>query len=195
MVAATKPRVTGGIEVRYWSGVDRMAIPRLMGHGNHFAPATSPLRCARMTCLSVFVRKRSRVVLRQPTLFSFTPSSPWPTTTFARGVRSSSRAVSRTEASSRSMSLFPLLQTMSQIIRKKKSKSKSRPDDVKEDRERVKELLSSEDVGSTPASASGSNRASPSLSNGNERKTDAERRFEEAQRRRVSLRLISPFIH
>lgn len=26
MVAATKPRVTGGIEVRYWSGVDRMAI-------------------------------------------------------------------------------------------------------------------------------------------------------------------------
>jgi protein FAM32A len=84
---------------------------------------------------------------------------------------------------------------MSQIIRKKKSKSKSRPDDVKEDRERVKELLSSEDVGSTPASASGSNRASPSLSNGNERKTDAERRFEEAQRRRVSLRLISPFIH
>lgn len=85
---------------------------------------------------------------------------------------------------------------MSQIIRKKKSKSKSKPDDVKErDRERVKELLSGEDVGSTPASASGSNRASPSLSNGNERKTDAERRFEEAQRRRVSLTLISPFIH
>lgn len=80
---------------------------------------------------------------------------------------------------------------MSQIIRKKKSKSKSKLDDVKErDRERVKEFLLSEDIDSTPGSASGSNRASPSLSNGNERKTDAERRFEEAQRRRVSFRLM-----
>ncbi|KAF8560031.1 DUF1754-domain-containing protein [Imleria badia] len=72
------------------------------------------------------------------------------------------------------------------VKKKKKSKSKSKLDDVKErDPERVKELLSSEDVGSAPGSASGSNRGSPSLSNGNERKTDAERRFEEAQRRRL----------
>ncbi|KAG8219507.1 DUF1754-domain-containing protein [Butyriboletus roseoflavus] len=72
------------------------------------------------------------------------------------------------------------------VKKKKKSKSKSKLDDVKErDRERVKELMLSEDIGSTPGSASGSNRASPSPSNGNERKTDAERRFEEAQRRRL----------
>ncbi|KAI9570251.1 DUF1754-domain-containing protein [Boletus coccyginus] len=72
------------------------------------------------------------------------------------------------------------------VKKKKKSKSKPKLDDVKErDRERAKELLSTEDIGSTPGSASGSNRASPSLSNGNERKTDAERRFEEAQRRRL----------
>ncbi|KAF8140599.1 DUF1754-domain-containing protein [Boletus edulis] len=74
------------------------------------------------------------------------------------------------------------------IVKKyKKSKSKAKPDDVKElDRERVKELLLREDNGSAPGSASGSNRASPSLSNGNDRKTEAERRFEEAQRRRVT---------
>ncbi|KAF8445588.1 hypothetical protein L210DRAFT_5908 [Boletus edulis BED1] len=73
------------------------------------------------------------------------------------------------------------------IVKKyKKSKSKAKPDDVKElDRERVKELLLREDNGSAPGSASGSNRASPSLSNGNDRKTEAERRFEEAQRRRL----------
>ncbi|KAN0100312.1 hypothetical protein V8E55_000296 [Tylopilus felleus] len=72
------------------------------------------------------------------------------------------------------------------VKKKKKSKSKSKLDDVKElDRERVKELLSSEDISSTPGSASGSNRASPSLSSKNDRKTDAERRFEEAQRRRL----------
>ncbi|KAF8415105.1 hypothetical protein L210DRAFT_3588005 [Boletus edulis BED1] len=72
------------------------------------------------------------------------------------------------------------------VKKKKKSKSKAKPDDVKElDRERVKELLLREDNGSAPGSASGSNRASPSLSNGNDRKTEAERRFEEAQRRRL----------
>ena len=91
--------------------------------------------------------------------------------------------------SSRSTSVSPVaVAAISQILRKKKSKPKSKLDDVKErDCERVRELLLSEDIGSTPGSASGSNRASPSPPNGNEKKTDAERRFEEAQRRRVSF--------
>lgn len=80
---------------------------------------------------------------------------------------------------------------MAQILRKKKSRSKSKLDDAKErGREQVKELLLSEDIGSVPGSASGSNRASPSPPNGNERKTDAERRFEEVQRRRVSFGVV-----
>ena len=52
-------------------------------------------------------RKRSRVVLRQPTLsLLHAVIIPWPTTTFVPEGPSSSRAVSQTEASSRSMSLF-----------------------------------------------------------------------------------------
>ena len=43
MVVATNPRVTGGIEVRYWSGVDRMAIPKLTGHGDDFAARLTDL--------------------------------------------------------------------------------------------------------------------------------------------------------
>ncbi|KAF9245783.1 hypothetical protein BU15DRAFT_70854 [Melanogaster broomeanus] len=79
------------------------------------------------------------------------------------------------------------------IVKKKKKskpKSKSKVDGEKDqERERVKELLFSEDVDSTPGSAAGSNRASPSLSSSNDRKTDAERRFEEVQRRRLASRV------
>ncbi|KAF9225450.1 DUF1754-domain-containing protein [Gyrodon lividus] len=76
------------------------------------------------------------------------------------------------------------------VKKKKKSKLKSKVDDGKgRERERVKELLLSEDVDSTPGSTSGSNRASPSLSSSNDRKTDAERRFEEVQRRRLESKV------
>ncbi|KIJ66280.1 hypothetical protein HYDPIDRAFT_109273 [Hydnomerulius pinastri MD-312] len=78
------------------------------------------------------------------------------------------------------------------VKKKKKSKLKSKVDNGKErerERERVKELMFSEDVDPTPGSASGSNRGSPSLSGSNDRKTDAERRFEEVQRRRLADRV------
>jgi protein FAM32A len=51
----------------------------------------------------------------------------------------------------------------------------------------VKELLFKEEVELASGSASGSN--SPALPGSDDRKTDAERRFEEAQRRRVSFAL------
>lgn len=185
-VAATKPRVTGGVEVRYWSGVDRMAIPK----GSWKSLGTSPpLQTHFQTAsLSVFVQKRSRVVLRQLTLFPSCHHLHGRLQLSSRGfAQAQGRCCGRGHRQKVCLSSWSLL-TMSQITRKKKSKSKPKLDDVKEwDRERAKELLSTEDIGSAPGSASGSNRASPSLSNGNERKTDAERRFEEAQRRRVSL--------
>ncbi|KAH7930424.1 DUF1754-domain-containing protein [Leucogyrophana mollusca] len=78
------------------------------------------------------------------------------------------------------------------VKKKKKSKSKTSTSKSKvdSDRDRVKELLFAEDVdidGHSP-SASGSGRNSPAASgsNGNDRKTDAERRFEEVQRRRLA---------
>ncbi|OJA19544.1 carbomoyl phosphate synthetase large subunit [Rhizopogon vesiculosus] len=75
------------------------------------------------------------------------------------------------------------------VKRKKKSKSKSNPqsDSGKDrERERVKELLFKEEAELVNGSPSGSNRDSPALSGNNDRKTDAERRFEEAQRRRLA---------
>lgn len=91
----------------------------------------------------------------------------------------------------RCVSFVLIIQCTSQISRKKKSKSKSNPqsDSAKDrERERVKELLFKEDAELAIGSASGSNRDSPAIpGNNNDRKTDAERRFEEAQRRRVSI--------
>ena len=185
MVVATNPRVTGGIEVRYWSGVDRMAIPKLTGHGDDFAPRLTDL----------FVRVVSAALKGYVT--SADPLSSTPSRSSHGRLRLSSWGLAQAQGRCRGrrhrqevrLSRSSHLPTMSQIFRKKKSKSKSKLDDVKElDRERVKELLSREDISSTPGSASGSNRASPSLSSKNDRKTDAERRFEEAQRRRVSFR-------
>ena len=72
MVAATNPRVTGGIEVRYWSGVDRMAIPRLMG----LHPLQLPLPVVRPNDL--FVRlctKALKGCVTSADPLSFTPSS------------------------------------------------------------------------------------------------------------------------
>ncbi|KAG1864756.1 hypothetical protein DFJ58DRAFT_772670 [Suillus subalutaceus] len=73
------------------------------------------------------------------------------------------------------------------IVKKKKKskhKSNSQSDSAKDrERERVKELLFKEEAELASGSASGSN--SPALPGSDVRKTDAERRFEEAQRRRL----------
>ena len=73
------------------------------------------------------------------------------------------------------------------VIRKKKSKSKSKPDNEKErERDRVKELLFKEDDAVKAGSSSSSSRNSPAVGSSSDNKTDAERRFEEVQKRRVS---------
>lgn len=189
-VAAEKPRVTGGIEVRYWRGVDRMAIRRLVGHGTQFHDTMQIVTNDLFVLVYIKVREGC-VTSADPFSFALRhhlhgrvrlPSRRFAQAQGCRGRRYRQKVC---------LSYWSPLPQMSQIFRKKKSKSKSKLDDAKErDRERVKELLLSEDVGSAPGSASGSNRASPSLSNGNDGKTDAERRFEEAQRRRVSFRLV-----
>jgi protein FAM32A len=75
---------------------------------------------------------------------------------------------------------YPIL-PHSQRTSRKKSKSKTDKGGQRErERERVRQLL--ENAGGSP---SGSSRNSPAI--GGDRKTDAERRFEEAQRRRASL--------
>jgi protein FAM32A len=70
--------------------------------------------------------------------------------------------------------------------RKKKSKSKPQPDNEK-DRERdlVKELLLKDDDTVQTGSPSGSGRSSPAVGGSSVKKTEAERRFEEVQKRRV----------
>jgi protein FAM32A len=72
--------------------------------------------------------------------------------------------------------------------KKKSSKShdKSVADaDKARERQRVKDMLLKDDTG--PGSGSGSARDSPIPGGSGSRKTDAERRFEEAQRERVSI--------
>ncbi|KAG6897111.1 Mitochondrial intermediate peptidase [Termitomyces sp. T32_za158] len=74
------------------------------------------------------------------------------------------------------------------IVKKKKKKSKPKVDFEKnEDREKVKKLLFSEDKSSESPSGSGSN--SPAPSGSSSRKTEAEKRFEEAQKRRLAERV------
>ncbi|TFK36960.1 hypothetical protein BDQ12DRAFT_686160 [Crucibulum laeve] len=75
------------------------------------------------------------------------------------------------------------------IVKKKKKKSKSRPETSEHDheRERVKELLFQEEEGVN--SSSGSGRNSPATQGSSSRKTEAEKRFEEAQKRRLAERV------
>ena len=80
------------------------------------------------------------------------------------------------------------------ICRKKKSdKSKSKTEKVLE-HDRAREAVLKEDTeGATSSSGSGSHRGSPSIVGGN--KTEAERRFEEIQRRRVRNTTFSTVSH
>ncbi|KAJ7446471.1 hypothetical protein B0H11DRAFT_2084890 [Mycena galericulata] len=66
------------------------------------------------------------------------------------------------------------------IVKKKKKKSKQ-----KQDEERVKDRLLQEEVAASKNSLPGSGSNSPAPSGSSDRKTDAERRFEEVQRRRL----------
>ncbi|KAF8973532.1 hypothetical protein BDZ97DRAFT_2053315 [Flammula alnicola] len=71
--------------------------------------------------------------------------------------------------------------------KKKKSKVKSEPPTKDQDLERVKELLSQQD--DKDGSPSGSGRNSPAVASSSTRKTEAERRFEEVQKRRLEKRI------
>ena len=77
-VAATKPRVTGGIEVRYWSGVDRMAIPEAYGSWKSLCTRYKSLRQLQRPN-DLFVRvclKALKGCVTSANPLSFTPSSP-----------------------------------------------------------------------------------------------------------------------
>ncbi|KAF5384903.1 hypothetical protein D9615_001298 [Tricholomella constricta] len=74
------------------------------------------------------------------------------------------------------------------IVKKKKKKSKSKPGSEKDaEREKVKNLLFLEEESSRSPSGSGSN--SPAPTGGSSRKTEAEKRFEEVQKRRLAERV------
>ncbi|KAF8078882.1 hypothetical protein FPV67DRAFT_1466747 [Lyophyllum atratum] len=74
------------------------------------------------------------------------------------------------------------------IVKKKKKKSKSKADSEKDaEREKVKNLLFREGESSNSPSGSGTN--SPAPSNSSSRKTEAEKRFEEVQKRRLAERV------
>ncbi|KAF8216033.1 hypothetical protein K438DRAFT_1561345 [Mycena galopus ATCC 62051] len=69
------------------------------------------------------------------------------------------------------------------VQKKKKSKHKDL------ERERVKELRLQEEAAASKSSTPGSGSNSPAPSGSSDRKTDAERRFEEVQRRRLAERV------
>ncbi|KAJ2914272.1 hypothetical protein MD484_g6149, partial [Candolleomyces efflorescens] len=78
------------------------------------------------------------------------------------------------------------------IVKKKKKKSKSKSDSAEKklDPEQVKELLKSDEIVQT---SSGSGRSTPNVVNSSasssSRKTEAEKRFEEVQRKRMEQRV------
>ncbi|KAF7347683.1 hypothetical protein MVEN_01525400 [Mycena venus] len=74
------------------------------------------------------------------------------------------------------------------IVKKKKKKSKHKQE-TELDRERVKELRLREEAAASKSSLPGSGSNSPAPSGTPDRKTDAERRFEEVQRRRLAERV------
>ncbi|KAJ7492444.1 hypothetical protein FB451DRAFT_1218325 [Mycena latifolia] len=74
------------------------------------------------------------------------------------------------------------------IVKKKKKKSKQKQESEQE-RERTKDLLFREEAEALKNSLPGSGSNSPAPSGSSDRKTDAERRFEEVQRRRLTERV------
>ncbi|KAK7064080.1 hypothetical protein R3P38DRAFT_2822293 [Favolaschia claudopus] len=74
------------------------------------------------------------------------------------------------------------------IVKKKKKKSKQK-EETELDRERVKELRRREEAAASKGSTPGSGSNSPAPSGSSDRKTDAERRFEEVQRERLAQKV------
>ncbi|KAJ7293151.1 hypothetical protein C8J57DRAFT_1111396 [Mycena rebaudengoi] len=74
------------------------------------------------------------------------------------------------------------------IVKKKKKKSKQKPESEHE-RERVKDLLFREEAEASRNALSGSGSNSPAPGGSSDRKTEAERRFEEVQKRRLAERV------
>ncbi|KAJ6604840.1 hypothetical protein DFH09DRAFT_1123922 [Mycena vulgaris] len=74
------------------------------------------------------------------------------------------------------------------IVKKKKKKSKQKQESELE-RERVKDLLFREEAEALKSSLPGSGTNSPAPGGSSDRKTDAEKRFEEVQRRRLAERV------
>ncbi|EAU92792.1 hypothetical protein CC1G_01837 [Coprinopsis cinerea okayama7 len=77
------------------------------------------------------------------------------------------------------------------IVKKKKKKSKSKSDDAdkKIEREKIKEMLQSEDLVQTSSGSSSRNSPSVNPESSSSRKTEAEKRFEEVQRQRLAQRV------
>ncbi|KAF9486291.1 DUF1754-domain-containing protein [Pholiota conissans] len=73
------------------------------------------------------------------------------------------------------------------VKKKKKFKSKSKVLTQDQDLERVKDLVSQHN--SNDVTPSGSGRNSPAIASSSVRKTDAEKRFEEVQKRRLEQRI------
>ncbi|EPQ60417.1 DUF1754-domain-containing protein [Gloeophyllum trabeum ATCC 11539] len=73
------------------------------------------------------------------------------------------------------------------VVKKKKksSKSKSKVDQERE-LERLREARLKEEVVKSSSPAAGSSRNSPAIGGSSDRKTEAERRFEETQKRRMA---------
>ncbi|KAI0964024.1 hypothetical protein AcW1_000943 [Taiwanofungus camphoratus] len=74
------------------------------------------------------------------------------------------------------------------IVKKKKSKSKSKDKDKVVEEERVKEAELTTQDEAKMGSPSGSGRSSPAIGS-SDRKTAAERRFEEVQKKRLAARV------
>nr|BAH22603.1 hypothetical protein UP10 [Pholiota nameko] len=75
------------------------------------------------------------------------------------------------------------------VVKKKKKriKAKSEASTKDQDLERVKDLISQHDT--NDATPSGSGRNSPAIASSSVRKTEAEKRFEEVQKRRLEQRI------
>ncbi|KAJ7751299.1 hypothetical protein DFH07DRAFT_826805 [Mycena maculata] len=75
------------------------------------------------------------------------------------------------------------------IVKNRKKKKSKRKQESELERERVKDLLRQEEAATSKSSPPGSGSNSPAPSGSSDRKTDAERRFEEVQRRRLEERV------
>ena len=196
-MTAVQVRVTIGIEARYCKGEERIAMI-LTGSNRYSEDLSASSACSdeiralvvgysderphKSWFATVFWWLLYMAWLSFPNAFDvWVRYTPW---WFAQTQGRCNRGRYSQEVSSWSLEGHLLVINYFEI-RKKKSKSKSNPDKEKErEREHIKELLLKEDDYKT-GSPSGSGRNSPAVGGSNSKKTEAERRFEEIQKRRV----------